>query len=71
MWEVFDVQDTFGPTSLSGDNRVKRVLFHVAGAKDSYVDVPVSEFNAKRVAELIDAHVLHTVDVLTLKGPIY
>lgn len=70
-WEVYDVQDTFGPTSLGGDNRVKRVLFHVAGGKDSYVDVPFTEFNVKRVAELIDAHVMDVMDVRALKGPVY
>lgn len=70
-WEVYDVQDTFGPTSLGADNRIKRVLFHVNGAADSYVDIPFSKFSAKYVAEQIDAHVMDTTDVLTLKGPVY
>lgn len=69
LYEVYDIEDTFGPTSLGGSNRIKRVLFHVAGAQDSYVDVPFSQFNAATVAQMIEDHVMAIMDVRVLKGP--
>lgn len=71
LWEVFAVEDTFGPTSLGGNNRVKRIHFHILGAADSYIDVPIAQFNAANVSALIEDHVAHTVDVMTLKGQAY
>ena len=71
IYEVFDIEDTYGPTSLGGSNRIKRVSFHVLGAQDSYVDIPFAQFNAANVARLIEEHVQDIVDVRTLKGPVF
>lgn len=71
MWEVYKVEDTYGPTSLGGSNRIKRVYFHVLGSSDSYIDVPFAEFNAANVAQLIDQHVANIIDVHMLKGQTY
>lgn len=68
LWQPFKIEDTFGATSFGGDNRIKRVWFHVLGAQDSYVDVPFSQFTAAQVAALIEQHVSDIVDVLQLKG---
>lgn len=69
LYEVYDIEDTYGPTSLGGSNRIKRVLFHVVGAQDSYVDIPFSMFNAPYVAAQIEKHVQDIIDVRILKGP--
>ena len=68
LWQPFKVEDTFGPTSLGGSNRIKRVWFHILGADDSYVDIPVANFDAAHVAAAIEQHVSSTIDVLQLKG---
>ena len=71
MWQVYEIEDTYGATSFGGDNRIKRVRFHVLGAQDSFVDIPYAQFNATNVAKTIEDHVLHIVDVLQLKGQVY
>lgn len=71
LWQPFRVEDQYGPVSLGGDNRVKRVWFHMVGAEDSYVDVPFRNFDAAHVAAAIEDHVAKTIDVLTLKGQAY
>lgn len=71
LWEVTSVEDTFGPTSVGGSNRIKRVNFTILGAGTSYVDIPVSQFNAAYVAAQIEAHVADTIDVMQLKGQSY
>jgi hypothetical protein len=68
LWQPFKVEDTFGPTSLGGNNRIKRVWFHILGADDSYVDIPVANFDAAHVSAAIEQHVAATIDVLQLKG---
>lgn len=71
LWQPFRIEDTYGATSFGGDNRIKRVWFHILGAQDSYVDVPYAQFNAANVAAAIEEHVAHTIDVLQLKGQTY
>lgn len=71
MYEVFDIEPTFGPTSLGGDNRVMRVHFHVAGMRDQSIDIPYAQFNASTVAQRIEELVTHLIDVHSLKGPTF
>lgn len=69
LWQVTSVEDTFGPTSMGGSNRIKRVYFKLMdGVTSSYVDIPYAQFNAAAVAAAIEQHVADTVDVLQLKG---
>lgn len=68
VWHVTRVEDTYGPTSVGGNNRIKRVYFQILGGPETYVDVPVAQFNAAAVAAAIEAHVSDTIDVLQLKG---
>lgn len=71
LWEPYKVTDEFGPVSIGGSNRIKRVWYHMLGAEDSYVDIPFAEFNAQNVAKAIEQHVGNTIDVLQLKGQSY
>lgn len=68
LWEVTSVEDTYGPTSIGGSNRIKRVNFKLMDGSTSYVDVPFADFTAAKVAAAIETHVAHTIDVLQLKG---
>lgn len=71
LWEVFDVEDIPGFTSFGGTNRIKRVHFHVLGARDSYVDVDAKDFTAAGVAAAVETAVSHIIDVSQLKGQMY
>jgi hypothetical protein len=71
LWEVYKVEDVFGPASLGSSNRTKRVYFHVLGAEDSYVDMALPDFTAPKVAAAIEAHVGHIIDVSQLKGQMF
>lgn len=69
LWKVTSVEDTFGPVSFGGNNRIKRVNFELMDGKTTgYVDVPFASFNAGTVAAAIEAHVADLIDVLQLKG---
>lgn len=70
LYEVFDIESTFGPTSLAGSNRIMRVHFHVLGMQDQYVDIPFAQFNAQTVTGKVEELVMHLIDVRTLKGTI-
>lgn len=70
LYEVYDIEPTFGPTSLGGSNRIMRVHFHVKGMQDQYVDIPYAQFNAQKVAGAIEDLVMHLIDVRTLTGTI-
>lgn len=62
------VEDTFGPTSIGGNNRIKRVYVTLMDGTETYVDIPFANFNAAAVAAAIEKHVADMVDVLGLKG---
>ena len=68
VWEVTSVEDTYGPTSFGGDNRIKRVNFRLLDGTKSYIDVPFADFTAAKVAAAIERHVQDMIDVLQLKG---
>lgn len=68
MWRVVRVEDWFLPASLGGTNRAKRVWFVLPDGTETYVDVPIADFNSAKVAAMIQGHVDNMIDVLTLKG---
>lgn len=70
LYEVYDIESTFGPTSLGGSNRIMRVHFHVLGMQDQYVDIPYAQFNAQAVTAKVEELVMHLIDVRSLKGTI-
>lgn len=68
MWQVVKVEDTFGPTSFGGNNRMKRVTYRMANGDQSYVDVAYdSGWVAKASAEIEQA-VMDHVDALQLRS---
>lgn len=71
LWNVTRIEDQFGPVSVGGSNRIKRVYFQIMGGNQTYVDVPFSSFNAATVAAAIETHVADVGDVLQLKGQSY
>lgn len=69
LWEVFKVEDAFGPVSLGGSNRIKRVWFHIYGMEDSYVELPLADFmDTGKVAAAINGHVEALINAHTLKS---
>lgn len=71
LWYVTRIEDQFGPVSVGGSARVKRVYFQINGGPETYVDVAVSDFTPGKVAAAIEQHVADTIDVLGLKGQTY
>lgn len=68
VWTVTRIEDSYGPTSFGGSNRVKRVYFRLMDGTESYVDVPFSDFTVAKVAAAIETHVMEMINVLDLKG---
>jgi hypothetical protein len=68
MWRVTKVEDIYLPAGLGGNGRGKRVFFSLPDGTETFIDVPIADFNAPKVAAQIEQHVAAMVDVLTLKG---
>lgn len=69
IWSVFKIEDAFGPVTLGGSNRVKRVWFHIVGMPDDYVDVPIDSFiDSGKLAAAIQQHVDALISAITLKS---
>lgn len=68
VWEVTKVEDAFGPASLGGSNRMKRVTFRMADGSDSYVDVPLANGWPAQAAALIEQMVADHIDASQLKS---
>lgn len=65
-WTVIKVEDAFGPASLGGQNRMKRVTFRMANGDESYVDVPYVPTWVTDAAREIDKMVEGHIDALNL-----
>lgn len=68
VWKVTKVSDTFGPASLGGSNRMKRVEYVMANGDKSYVDVPAEQGWPAEAARQIEAAVMDHIDALALES---
>lgn len=68
VWEVTKVEDAFGPTSLGGSNRMKRVWFKMADDTVSYVDVPDTRGWPSQASADIEQAVQDHIQATSLKS---
>lgn len=69
LYRVTQITDQLSFDPASGGGRVKRVNFQLADGTVSYVDVPLSEFNAANVQRLVEDHVEQLLAVKGIQAP--
>ncbi len=69
-WSITDVRDVSIFTRDSGVIQGKRVTFKLFNGKQSFVDIPLDEFNSDTVNSKVDDAASSITDVLGLQGPI-
>lgn len=69
LWRVTSIVDqlTFDPAT--GGGRVKRVNFRLFNGTSSYVDIPLSEFNADNVGQKVAEHAEELLQAMGVTGP--
>lgn len=68
LWTITNVVDAFGPGGLSVPSRVKQVYFKLVTGQESYVEIPLSQFNPDNVHAMVDDHAKTLLAALDLKG---
>lgn len=68
LWTITNVVDAFGPGGLSVPTRVKQVYFKLVTGQESYVEIPLSQFNPDNVHAIVDEHAKAMLAALDLKG---
>lgn len=68
-WTVTSQEPTTQFVPGKGAVRAIRVNFKLWNGTNDYVEIPLTEFNPKHVAEVIDAHAQNLHEVSQLQGP--
>jgi hypothetical protein len=69
LWRVIRTEDRVVFDQANGPTPGKRVTYVLPDGSQSYIEVPMAQFNADTVRSLIEQAVVHIVDVMQLRGP--
>jgi hypothetical protein len=69
LWRVLRVEDRTIFDQTNGPVPGKRVTYQLPDGSQSYVEIPLAQFNAEAVQQAIENSVVHILNVLDLRGP--